>query len=76
MTTCSSLGAGDGVVGVEIAAACRRVLALDMSCYRSPGEFAVACSFSVDEIRLFGGFRVLTSEVKGFWYSAREKGGK
>lgn len=46
MAICSPLGAGDGVVGVEIAAACRRVLTLDMSCYRKRSEVLSRVQFS------------------------------
>jgi len=58
MTTCSSLGAGDGVAGVEMAAACRRVLTLDIFFYCSSSYIdgvGVACSVFLFEIRILAG---------------------
>lgn len=65
MTTCSPLGAGDGVLGVEIAAACRRVLTLDMSSYRSCSEVLSRAGFFADEISIHSGFRLLLSRSRG-----------
>lgn len=57
MTACSSLGAGVGVEGWEIAAACLRVLTLDMLPYRCVFgglvAAAVACLMFADCV--FGG---------------------